>query len=105
MSERISPTPTTDQVEDAYAYDPEYEYHRPDDAGYHHRNRAAFRRWLAEHDRQVKLAVLRGFAGSLGVNVGDEDSDYWQGYRNGQRQALRKANDDIDRIEKEQTDD
>lgn len=45
--------PTTDQVRDAYSYDPEYEYHRPDDPGYHYRNRAAFNRWL----NQVKAEV------------------------------------------------
>jgi hypothetical protein len=45
-------TPTMQQVEDSFAYDPEYEYHHPDDAGYHHRNRAAFRRWLATHDAE-----------------------------------------------------
>ena len=46
-------TPTDQQVEDSFAYDPEYEYHRPDDPGYHYRNRAAYKCWLAEHDRQV----------------------------------------------------
>lgn len=45
--------PTTDQVESAFAYDPEYEYHHPDDPGYHYANRAAFKRWLADHDREV----------------------------------------------------
>ena len=46
-------TPTDQQVEDSFAYDPEYEYHRPDDPGYHYRNRAAYKRWLSEHDRLV----------------------------------------------------
>ena len=43
-------TPTTEQVENGYAYDPEYEHYHPDDPGYHHANRRAFRRWLADHD-------------------------------------------------------
>jgi len=45
-------TPTTEQVEDGFAYDPEYEYHNPTDGGYVERNRQAFRRWLAEHVRE-----------------------------------------------------
>lgn len=52
-------TPTTQNVEDSYAYDERYEYEHPDDPGYHHRNRAAFRRWLAAHDREVAAKTLR----------------------------------------------
>lgn len=40
--------PTTDQVRDGYAYDPEYEYHNPTDTGYVHFNRATFDRWLSK---------------------------------------------------------
>ena len=74
-------TPTTEQVEDAFSYDPEYEYHRPDDAGYHHRNRAAFRRWLAEHDRQTaERAWVEGAKwGALQVaGLPDTSLDYVQ---------------------------
>lgn len=50
-------TPTTAQVREAYAIDPEYEYHQPDDPGYVHRNRRAFDRWLASRDAEVKCAA------------------------------------------------
>lgn len=46
-------TPTTNQVRDAYTYDPEYEYHHPGDAGYHYANRAAFDRWLNKVQAEV----------------------------------------------------
>ena len=42
---------------------------------------------------QAKAEVLREFADTLGVNVGDEDNEWWSGYRQGQREALRKAVD------------
>lgn len=65
-------TPTTEQVESAYAYDPEYEYHHPDDPGYHIENRRAFRRWLAAHDRQVQVeAWERGYMFAFAQERGD----------------------------------
>ena len=54
-------TPTTEQVEDGYARDPEYEYHHPTDTGYLAENHRAFRRWLAEHDRQVAERTINEF--------------------------------------------
>lgn len=45
-------TPTTQQVEDGFAHEPEYEYHNPIGYGAHVQgNRRAFRRWLAEVER------------------------------------------------------
>lgn len=55
--------------------------------------------WLAERDRRVAGAALRKFADSRGVNVGDEDDDYWRGYRQAQRECLHDAVSVADRIE------
>lgn len=70
-------TPTTQQVEDGYAHEPEYEYHNPVDYGAHvHGNRRAFRRWLKEHDAEVERAAaaraLEEFADQMttGFNAG-----------------------------------
>lgn len=60
-------TPSTERVEDAYTYDPEYEYYHPGDSAYHLRNRRVFRRWLDS----VKAAAWQE-----GYNVG-----FTEGYR------------------------
>lgn len=45
-------TPTTRQIEDGFAHEPEYEYHNPVGYGAHvQSNRRAFQRWLAEVER------------------------------------------------------
>lgn len=61
-------TPTTEQVENAYSFDPEYEYHNPVDTGYVARNRAAFKRWLAEHDREKQEAAFDLCLDEVGEN-------------------------------------
>lgn len=57
-----------------------------------------FCRWLSAHDAEVAAKALEDFGDTLGVNAGDEDSDEWRGYRNGQRQALRMATERAARI-------
>lgn len=55
MSER---TLTTQQVEDGFAHEPEYEYHDPINYGAHvASNRRAFKRWLAEYTAEVERAA------------------------------------------------
>lgn len=49
---------------------------------------------LVEQARQEGAReALRRFADSRGINVGDEDDDYWRGYRQAQRECLRDAID------------
>lgn len=56
--------------------------------------------WLADRDRRTAAKTLRRFADSRGVNVGDEDDDYWRGYRQAQRECLHDAINTADRIER-----
>lgn len=56
--------------------------------------------WLAQRDRRVAAEALRRFADSRGVNVGDEEDDYWRGYRQAQRECLHDAVNTADRIER-----
>lgn len=52
-------TPTTQQVEDGFAHEPEYEYSNPIGYGAHvQSNRRAFRRWLAEVERAAAEKAL-----------------------------------------------
>lgn len=46
-------TPTTEQVRDGYAHDPESEYRDPL-TNHTNNNKRAFDRWLAAHDAEVK---------------------------------------------------
>lgn len=93
-------TPTTEEVRDEWAYgNQEVDYEgNPvitlDEAF------AQFDRWLVARDRKIAAEALRDFADTLGVNVGDEDDEWWRGYRQGQREALHKASDRADRIER-----
>ena len=48
----------------------------------------AFDRWLAAHDAEVTAKALERGVDELGVYVGDEDGDYWTGYRDGQRRQI-----------------
>jgi hypothetical protein len=55
--------PTTEQIEDAYAHDPEAEWHDPINYGLEVKaNRRVFRRWLADHDAGVAAKALRDAA-------------------------------------------
>ena len=47
-----------------------------------------FDRWLAAHDAEVTAKALERGVDELGVYVGDEDGDYWDGYRDGQRRQI-----------------
>lgn len=58
-----------------------------------------FDRWLADHDRKIEAKALWEFADTLGVNVGDEDDEWWRGYQQAQRECLHKVSDRADRIE------
>lgn len=70
-------TPTTEQVESAYAYDPEYEYRHPDNPGYHLENRRAFRRWLAaEKARAWREGYDEGVQRGIG-HVLDIETAMW----------------------------
>jgi len=40
---------------------------------------------------EIKAEALREFADTRGVNVGDEDDDWWRGYRQAQRECLQDA--------------
>ncbi|SNS43379.1 hypothetical protein SAMN06309944_0237 [Micrococcales bacterium KH10] len=51
-------TPTTEQVRDAYSFDPVAEYHDPI-TPHHVINGRAFDRWLAAHEAEVKAEALR----------------------------------------------
>lgn len=42
-------------------------------------------------ENEVKAEALREFADTLGVDIGDEDGDWWRGYRQAQREALHAA--------------
>lgn len=59
MSDYPEFTPRTDQVREAFAYDPESEYRDP--IGYPamlNENRRVFDRWLAAHDAEVRASVV-----------------------------------------------
>lgn len=56
--------------------------------------------WLAERDARVRADGVRAFGDTLGVNVGDEDDEWWRGYRQGQREALHAAQKHADAIER-----
>jgi hypothetical protein len=52
-------------------------------------------------ERRGGVRALRRFADTRGVQVGDEDDEWWQGYRQAQRECLHDASDAADRIEAE----
>ena len=61
----------------------------------------AFDAWLAEHDAKVRAEAVRDARDELGVYVGDEDSEWWDGYRNGQRRQNTDMAEYADHIERE----
>lgn len=75
---------TTQQVEDGFAHEPEYEYHNPIGYGAHVQgNRRAFRRWLAEVEREAAEKALTdaadeldGYDLSLGSDKRPPDGDW-----------------------------
>lgn len=40
---------------------------------------------------QARADALQAFADTRGVDIGDDDSDWWQGYQSAQRECLRDA--------------
>lgn len=56
---------------------------------------------LGRSEAVVKAEALREFADTRGVNVGDEDSYWWDGYRQAQRECLHDALTRAARIERE----
>ena len=56
---------------------------------------------LREHDAKVRAKAVRDARDELGVYVGDEDSEWWDGYRNGQRRQNTALGEYADRIERE----
>ena len=58
--------------------------------------------WLAKVRAEAKVEavrMVREWADDRGVNVGDEDSDWWRGYRQAQREAVHEAAGLADLIE------
>ena len=49
-------------------------------------------------EAEVKAEALREFADTRGVHVGDEDDEWWRGYRQAQRECLHAAAAAADRI-------
>lgn len=56
---------------------------------------------LREHDAKVRAKAVRDARDEMGVYVGDEDSEWWDGYRNGQRRQNTALGEYADRIERE----
>jgi hypothetical protein len=56
--------------------------------------RAAVERGALERAAQA----IREFADTRGVNVGDEDDEWWRGYRQAQRECVHDASDAAARI-------
>ena len=77
-------TPTAEDVREDYAIGRNEEV----GAGWYGQHRAEFDRWLAAHDAGVAAKALEDACDELGVYVGDEDGDYWTGYRDGQRRQI-----------------
>jgi hypothetical protein len=85
-------TPTTDEVRDRASAQAGYT------SGMVEAMTAEFDRWLAAHDAEVAAKALRALADNLGVNVGDDDSEWWQGYRQAQREFVHGVAERADRI-------
>ncbi|QIK83001.1 hypothetical protein [Sanguibacter sp. HDW7] len=59
---------------------------------------AVLAEWPGESRAQVQAEALRAFADTRGVNVGDEDDEWWRGYRQAQRECLHDASARADRL-------
>lgn len=68
-SEKDGYTPTTEQVENAYACGPEHEDYCLNDAEDHDENRRRFRRWLAKHDSETRAADREALANELELSA------------------------------------
>ena len=80
----MSYTPTTQQVEDGFAHEPEYEYHNPVGYGSHvQSNRRAFKRWLAALIREAKAEALEEFAGQMATGFNPQTL-------NAERRAIKR---------------
>ena len=53
--------------------------------------------------RRIQAEAVRRARDELGVYIGDEDGEYWDGYRNGQRRQFAVLTDWADRIERGET--
>src|SRR5690349_14335544 len=53
---------------------------------------------VAELQRAAKVEALRGL--NLGVNISDEDDDWWHGYRQAQREIMLRVERQADEIER-----
>lgn len=98
-------TLTTKQVEDGFAYEPEYEYSNPTDTGYVERNRRAFRKWHAAELRKERVKTLREFADDPDVyspEVEGESSDFDRGNNHGADYLMGLARARADEMEGEQ---
>lgn len=73
-------TPTTEDVRDKFKRSSTRQFRKA--------YGEAFDRWLAAHDAEVTAKALERGVDELGVYVGDEDGDYWTGYRDGQRRQI-----------------
>lgn len=51
--------------------------------------------------RRIQAAAIRDARDELGVYIGDEDGEYWDGYRQGQRRQFAVLSGYADRIEGE----
>lgn len=54
--------------------------------------------WPGRSEAEVKAEALREFADTRGVNVGDDDDEWWRGYRQAQRECLHDASARADRL-------
>lgn len=76
-------TPTTQQVENGFAHEPEYEYHNPIGYGSHvQANRRGFKRWLAEVERAAaEKGWDEGYEHNCDLSDGPADKSYSNPYR------------------------
>lgn len=54
--------------------------------------------WLAATIRQAEIDAVREYADQLGVYVGDEEGEYYRGYRQAQREAMHRAQRYVDQM-------
>lgn len=54
--------------------------------------------WPGESRATVQAEALHAFADARGVNAGDNDDEWWRGYRQAQRECLHDASARADRL-------